>query len=139
MFPVSRSNLTVIIGSVCGAFFLLCLSILFFYFFKVYIVPRRRINYNFVDNPIINNPVNVSDPNNFVNTTSSVFNPFVTESGCAVEDTENVSEMTDLHMDSVLDSVQDFHSVIVTQNVRPVLNASFIANENEDVFTDVPI
>ena len=48
--------------------------------------------------------------------------------------------MTDLHMDSVLDSVQDFHSVTVSQNVRPVLNASFIASsENEDVFTDVLI
>ena len=141
MFPTSSSNLAVIIGSV-GAFFLLFLSFLFCYFFKVYIIPRRRINYNFVDNPIIN-PVNVSDPNNFVNT-SSISNPFVSGSDCAirndsnVEDGENVSEMTVLqNFDSVLDSVQDFNSVTVSQNVRPVLNVSSITSENEDVFTDV--
>lgn len=144
--PTSRSNPSahnphtkLIIGSVCGTVFLLVLSLLFCYYFKVYIVPRRRINYDFVNDPIVN-PVN--SVNNSVNT---VVNPFVIDRNHAarndsdVEDGENVSEMTVLQtFNSVLNSVQDFNSVTSSAEVNPVLNQGFIASESENIFTDVP-
>jgi hypothetical protein len=105
----------------------------------VYIVPRRRINYDFVNDPIVN-PVN--SVNNSVNT---VVNPFVIDRNHAarndsdVEDGENVSEMTVLQtFNSVLNSVQDFNSVTSSAEVNPVLNQGFIASESENIFTDVP-